>query len=231
MASLFCSSQIDTTSLLLRCLAVVSASEGSGRGGHGPSSPAVPAVPSPRQLTTPRARFLCSSSSSFSSFSSAVPLLLLRCHCSSAATAPPLPLRQSLFGFGPSATVEIQLEGQDEKPRHTLKGTGGKPDESFLIYQRDEPVRGSVVIDVPAGGSLQHLGIKVEMIGQIGAWLAWACVACVVCTRALRGVHCSGCRDGGGGDGGRAACECRNANALLLLALRETGGACAGGCD
>jgi len=87
------------------------------------------------------------------------------------------------------------------------------------------------VIDVPAGGSLQHLGIKVEMIGQIGAWLAWACVACVVCTRALRGVHCSGCRDGGGGDGGRAACECRNANALLLLALRETGGACAGGCD
>ena len=35
----------------------------------------------------------------------------------------------------------------------------------------EEPVRGVVVIDVPPGRSLDHLGIKVEMIGQIGAWL------------------------------------------------------------
>ena len=79
--------------------------------------------------------------------------------------------KQSLFGFGPSSTVDVKLEGQDERPRHTLKGGSGKEDEAFLIYQREEPVRGVVVIDVPPGRSLDHLGIKVEMIGQIGAWL------------------------------------------------------------
>ena len=36
-----------------------------------------------------------------------------------------------------------RVEGQDERPRHTLKGGSGKEDEAFLIYQREEPARGA----------------------------------------------------------------------------------------
>ena len=76
----------------------------------------------------------------------------------------------SLFGFGPSATVDIILQGADErlKYRPPAGAFGAASDaEGVAIYQGHEPVQGTVRVVLPAGKKLEHLGIKVEMIGQV----------------------------------------------------------------
>jgi len=73
-----------------------------------------------------------------------------------------------MFGFGASATVEIVFDGSDKRPKKTIKGGAeGAADQSFEIYQGHEPVAGMCKIVVPPGKKVEHLGIKIEMIGQI----------------------------------------------------------------
>ena len=77
----------------------------------------------------------------------------------------------SLFGFGPSATVQIKLEGEDARLKYEQPaGAGGAGDgdgKGIVIYQGHEPVQGTVMVILPSGRKMDHLGIKVEMIGQI----------------------------------------------------------------
>ena len=78
------------------------------------------------------------------------------------------PLSQSIFGFGASASVEIVFDGTEKRPKKTVKsGAEGTADSSFEIYQGHEPVSGTCKVVVPPGKKLEHLGIKIEMIGQI----------------------------------------------------------------
>jgi hypothetical protein len=72
----------------------------------------------------------------------------------------------SLFGFTSNPTVSINFLNQASRKTKTRKVTG-QPTEELLIYSGQESVVGTVEISSP-GRKIDHLGIKIEMIGQIG---------------------------------------------------------------
>lgn len=74
---------------------------------------------------------------------------------------------QSFFGFGPSARVLVVLNGAEERKKVTVKPDGKAPHE-VPIYQGHEDVSGKVVVEIPHGKKLEHIGLKVELIGEIG---------------------------------------------------------------
>lgn len=72
----------------------------------------------------------------------------------------------SLFGFGANAKVNISLTGYDARAKKEVKG--GKDGAMVLpIYEGHEGVSGAVEILLPPGKKLEHLGIKIELIGTI----------------------------------------------------------------
>jgi vacuolar protein sorting-associated protein 26 len=79
------------------------------------------------------------------------------------------PLQAALFGFvGANPTIAITFADADTRKRLPLT-IGGKTSEVFLFMAHDD-VRGTVSIEPPKGKSrLEHMGIKVELIGRIGA--------------------------------------------------------------
>lgn len=48
-----------------------------------------------------------------------------------------------------------------------MEGADGK-DETMCIFEKQEAVRGTVFIDVPKGKKVEHMGVKVELIGVVG---------------------------------------------------------------
>lgn len=50
--------------------------------------------------------------------------------------------------------------------------------EEWSIFQMDEDVKGTITMLMPAGKKVEHVGIKVEMIGEIGIYVLFA-----FCTR------------------------------------------------
>lgn len=82
---------------------------------------------------------------------------------------PRLCSQASLFGFvGASPTIHIALADEGTRKRVPVT-VGGKTNELFLFMAQDD-VRGTVTIEPPKGKSrLEHMGIKIELIGRIGA--------------------------------------------------------------
>ncbi|PAA79996.1 hypothetical protein BOX15_Mlig032746g2 [Macrostomum lignano] len=73
----------------------------------------------------------------------------------------------SFFGFGPSAEIEILLDGSDTRKAAELKLEDGRK-ERFPLYYDGETVSGKVnVVLKKSNGKLEHQGIKIEFIGQI----------------------------------------------------------------
>eukprot|EP00105_Crassostrea_gigas_P035902 XP_019920050.1 PREDICTED: vacuolar protein sorting-associated protein 26B isoform X2 [Crassostrea gigas] len=73
----------------------------------------------------------------------------------------------SFFGFGPSADIEIVLDGQDSRKTAEIKTEDGKK-EKHLLYYDGETVAGKVNVTMKkAGSKMEHQGIKIEFIGQI----------------------------------------------------------------
>lgn len=52
---------------------------------------------------------------------------------------------QSFFGFGPSADIEIVLDGQDSRKTAEIKTEDGKK-EKHLLYYDGETVAGKVIV-------------------------------------------------------------------------------------
>lgn len=71
-----------------------------------------------------------------------------------------------MFGFGPSATIDVNFDGSEKRLKKQLKREGGEVD-SFEIYQGHEAVSGVCKVIVAPGKKVEHIGIKIEMIGQI----------------------------------------------------------------
>jgi len=72
----------------------------------------------------------------------------------------------SFFGFGPSAEIDIVLDGQDSRKTAEIKTEDGKKEKYFLYYD-GESVSGKVNLTLKRPGKFEHQGIKIEFIGQI----------------------------------------------------------------
>lgn len=74
----------------------------------------------------------------------------------------------SFFGFGQSAELELVLSDAESRRRVEHKTEEGKKEKYFLFYD-GETVSGRVVLTLKYPNKrLEHQGIKVEFIGQIG---------------------------------------------------------------
>jgi Vacuolar protein sorting-associated protein 26 len=71
------------------------------------------------------------------------------------------------FSFTTNPTINITFTGQESRAKKSVKVQGSDPVE-LPVYSGQEAVSGSVDVVVPAGKKIEHLGIKIEMIGQIG---------------------------------------------------------------
>jgi hypothetical protein len=86
---------------------------------------------------------------------------------------------QSFFGFGASPKVELELSDTTERRMKKVDMVDGPPQHLF-IFDGKEVLRGSVVITVPPGKKLEHLGIKVELKGSIGETKQFLTVSALV---------------------------------------------------
>jgi len=71
-----------------------------------------------------------------------------------------------LFGFGQAAEVNVEFKDQDNLRKVAMKNENGELENMYLFTHSDS-VGGLVHVKIPKGKKLEHLGIKVELIGQI----------------------------------------------------------------
>jgi len=72
----------------------------------------------------------------------------------------------SFFGFGSAASVTIKLNGQEEQKHAAVKNEAGEI-ETLPLFVGIETVAGTVSVALVKGKKLDHLGIKIELIGQV----------------------------------------------------------------
>lgn len=72
----------------------------------------------------------------------------------------------SFFGFGASADIAIELKDQGSLPLINIKNEQGVDEKAFLFTGK-ETVTGTVKIALGKTKKLEHIGIKIELIGQI----------------------------------------------------------------
>ncbi|CAL8084063.1 unnamed protein product [Orchesella dallaii] len=73
----------------------------------------------------------------------------------------------NFFGFGPSADLDIILDSQETRKTAELRTEDGKK-LSHILYYDGEDLTGKLHLHLKKPGSrLEHLGIKIEVFGQI----------------------------------------------------------------
>lgn len=65
-------------------------------------------------------------------------------------------------------TIYIKFNESDKRIEKSFIAHGQNKNEDLLLYKGKENVSGEVEIVVCPGKVLDHLGIKIELIGQIG---------------------------------------------------------------
>ncbi len=73
----------------------------------------------------------------------------------------------SFFGFTTNPSVSILFNGEKTRPVKKMKQLGQQAEE-IVVYSGQETISGTIEVGVPIGKKIEHLGIKIEMIGQIG---------------------------------------------------------------
>lgn len=74
----------------------------------------------------------------------------------------------SFFSFGQSAEIDVVLNDAETRKKAEHKTEDGKKDKYFLFYD-GETVSGKVNVTLKNPGKrLEHQGIKIEFVGQIG---------------------------------------------------------------
>lgn len=74
----------------------------------------------------------------------------------------------SFFGFGQNAEIDIVLNDAETRKKAEHKTEDGKKDKYFLFFD-GETVSGKVNVTLKTPGKrLEHYGIKIEFVGQIG---------------------------------------------------------------
>ena len=75
---------------------------------------------------------------------------------------------QSLFGFGSGKgdRITVNFAGSDVRPTKRISGDASTG-PAVPVFASGEPVKGMVTIEVTPGKRMEHLGIKIELVGQI----------------------------------------------------------------
>jgi len=71
----------------------------------------------------------------------------------------------NIFGFGSLCNVDFSFDLQDS--RKSIQVQTEKGPQKLLVYTSDEPIKGSIKVNVKQGKKIEHKGIKVELVGQI----------------------------------------------------------------
>lgn len=75
---------------------------------------------------------------------------------------------QGFLGLGAGVTIDIKLKGVETRKSHVVHTEKGP--QKIPIYTGDEPVSGTVSLTLPSGKKVEHEGIKLELVGEIGTW-------------------------------------------------------------
>jgi len=70
--------------------------------------------------------------------------------------------------LGFSSGVDVNIKFADEESRKTADIHGEKGSQRVFVFTGDEPVKGTVVVKIPPGKKIEHEGVKVELVGEIG---------------------------------------------------------------
>lgn len=74
----------------------------------------------------------------------------------------------SLFGFGSGKgdRITVNFAGSDVRPTKRISGDASTG-PAVPVFASGEPVKGMITIEVTPGKRMEHLGIKIELVGQI----------------------------------------------------------------
>jgi hypothetical protein len=97
----------------------------------------------------------------------------------------------SLFGFGgPSAKVEIELDNAEGLQKTIeIESSENETKEERIIYSGADTIKGKVKVIIPSGKKLEHIGIKVELVGTIGTSTLRLSAACCRNVESLRSSY------------------------------------------
>lgn len=77
-------------------------------------------------------------------------------------------MMQFRFG-GAVANIDIAFDGvKDRLKKEVPSSDKDSPTQSLPVYEGSEVVSGKVEITIPSGKKVEHLGIKIEMLGFVG---------------------------------------------------------------
>eukprot|EP01123_Difflugia_compressa_P009372 TRINITY_DN3088_c0_g1_i1.p1 TRINITY_DN3088_c0_g1~~TRINITY_DN3088_c0_g1_i1.p1 ORF type:complete len:359 (+),score=67.39 TRINITY_DN3088_c0_g1_i1:190-1266(+) len=71
----------------------------------------------------------------------------------------------NIFGLGSGCNVDFTFDQQESRKMILVQTEKGP--QKLLVYTDNEPIKGTVKVDVKSGKKIEHKGIKVELIGQI----------------------------------------------------------------
>ena len=76
-----------------------------------------------------------------------------------------------MFSFTSNPTaIYVKFHGSDWRTKKSVKIAGQSKNEEMLLFGGHEAVSGTVEVVLPPGRTVDHLGIKIELIGQIGEY-------------------------------------------------------------
>lgn len=70
-----------------------------------------------------------------------------------------------MFLFKPACDISIDLKDKDSKEKFELKKDNGT--ETLYLYSGEDSISGTVFMNIPQGKTVDHLGLKIELLGQI----------------------------------------------------------------
>ena len=74
-----------------------------------------------------------------------------------------------MFSFASNPTsIYVKYSDNESRKKKTIKIAGQSKSEEMVLFLGQEIVSGTVEVVLPPGKNVDHLGIKIEMIGQIG---------------------------------------------------------------
>ena len=71
----------------------------------------------------------------------------------------------ALIGLGPACTPIIEISDKDKRKKVTVSKDGQQ--ETLLVFTDKDAVSGEVTLKLDSGKRLEHVGVKIEFVGQI----------------------------------------------------------------